>query len=420
MLRIDVRILYALQTAILLLGFVTNSVAALEVSSEYMNLRPFNPSRVHISVVGEIEEGDTDKVAAEVAKYAGDPELRYLFLFDSPGGNLAEGLRLGEFISGLGNLTTSQVGTMETPDAICASACVYAFLGANYRELGGGRIGVHRFYGGSDYLDGAEALDLSQTISAAIASYLRSRRVDPVFFDDIVASPPDQINWVSEERLIEVGVLTRGVAVEAVEYVNINGSLALRIGQTAEVGQSTLILSCGDNGLIGVSTLTEPELTAVGRTEIVVGETAYTAINAKVVATDGYLITSSFLIPPPAARAMLEQANVGVRIVFPSEDIFFGFYGTVYDPKISETVQNCSTQSLQEYPMQRFANYDIEGGDFEDEGVRGISLDECEQLCMALPQCKAVSYVMNKRWCWPKGNGGTVKSRYGIISSVKN
>jgi hypothetical protein len=414
------RIIRALQSSILLLFLMPNGAVAMQVSSEYLNLRPLSGAAVHITMIGEIETGDADKVAAEVAKYVGDPDLRYLFLFNSPGGNLAEGLRLGEYIASLGELTTSQVGTMLTPDAICASACVYAFLGANYRELGGGRIGVHRFYGGEDYLNGAEALDLSQTISAAIASYLRSRRVDPAFFDDIVATPPNQINWVSEERLIEVGALTHGVADETVEYVNRNGKLALHIAQNAQVGNSTLTLSCGEMGLVGVSTLTEPELAAVGRTVIVVGETEYTAINAQVVAKDGYLVTSSFFIPPSAAKAMLEESNVGVRIIFPREDIFFGFLGTVSDPKISETVLNCSTQASQSYPMQRLADYDIEGGDFEDKGVRGISLDDCEQLCMALPACKAVSYVVSRSWCWPKGTGGTVKNRAGITSSIKD
>lgn len=147
------RALNALTTVLYMYCVLANGAEALEVSSEYLNLRPYSPSSVHITLAGEIEAGDTAKVAAEVAKHAGDAELRYLFMFDSPGGNLAEGLKLGEYISTLGYLTTSQVGTLEKPDAICASACVYAFLGSNFRALGTGQIGVHRFYGGGDDLD---------------------------------------------------------------------------------------------------------------------------------------------------------------------------------------------------------------------------------------------------------------------------
>jgi hypothetical protein len=201
--------------------------------------------------------------------------------------------------------------------------------------------------------------------------------------------------------------------------MNINGNLALSIEQIADVGKSSLILSCGDQGLVGVSSLTKPELALIGRTEIVVAQDSFIATGVQVLSDDGYSLTSAFFIPAAAAKEMAELSNVGVRIVAPSGDIFFGFLGTVEDIKISETVLNCSTQVLQASEMQRYLDYDIEGGDFENKGVRGISLQECEQLCTALPQCWAVSYVMDKNWCWPKGAGGNVKHKAGVISSVK-
>lgn len=410
--------LHALKAIIIALCLLPTSAKALDVSSEYIELRPLSPSTLHVELIGEIELGDTEKLMAEVAKYQDDPYLRYSFFFDSPGGNLIEGIRLGAYIASLGEMTSSFVGTWGDTQALCASACVYAFLGANYRYMG--RIGVHRFYSSRDDLEGAHAMDVSQTISARIASYLRSRRVDPAFFDDIVSSSPNEMNWVSEERLIEVGVITRGVASKTVEYMNINGNLALSIEQVADVGRSSLILSCGDQGLVGISSLTQPELALIGRTEIVVGQESFAATEARVLSDDGYSLTSAFYVPPAAANAMAEQSNVGVRIVAPSGDIFFGFLGTVEDIKISETVLSCPTQVLQASEMERYLDYDIEGGDFENKGVRGISLDECEQICTALPQCWAVSYVVKKNWCWPKGAGGEVKYKAGVISSVKN
>lgn len=393
---------------------------AMEISSEYSDFRPISPPSVHITLTGEIEPGDVERLRAELAKYLDRDVSSILFLFDSPGGSLIEGLELGKFIASLPVMTSAEVGTFDNPSAICASACVYAFLGADYRYTSmEGQLGVHRFFGGADEMAAAEAMDISQTISAEITGYLRSRRVDPAFFEDIVSSAPDEINWVSKERLTEVGVLTQGIASELVEYRNLNGGLALYIEQIASVGTSSLFLTCGDKGLVGISSLTQPELSMIGRTEIVVGEQTFEAIDAEVVKEDGFVVKSAFLVPPEAARSMIQQSSVGVRIVLPSGEMFFGFIGSVQDPKIAETVMNCSSQSLERTPMKRFENIDIAGADLDDQGLRNVSLAECEQVCTAIPQCRAVSYIVEKQWCWPKRGGGTVKDSLGIISSIK-
>lgn len=392
----------------------------MEVASEYTDLRPINPPSLQITLTGEIEPGDVERVQKELSKYLDRDVSRILFVFDSPGGSLIEGLELGRLIANLPVMTSSQVGTLDNQTAICASACVYAFLGADFRYVSmEGQIGVHRFYGGSDEMGGTEAMDISQTMSAEITSYLRSRNVDPVFFEDIVSSAPHEMNWVSKERLTEVGILTQGIASELVEYRNLNGNLALYIEQVADVGTSSLFLTCGDRGLVGISSLTQPQLTMIGRTEVVVGEQSFEAIDAQVIKDDGVVVKSAFTIPPEAARSMLQQSSAGVRIVLPSGEMFFGFIGSVQDPKIAETVMNCSTQSFERAPMRRFENIDIAGADFDDQGLRNVSLSECEQVCTAIPQCRAVSYVVEKRWCWPKRDGGTAKDSPGVVSSIK-
>ena len=409
----------SLYNLLIMISF-SSPVLALEVSSEYTDLRPISPPSLQITLTGEIEAGDVERVGAEVAKYLDRDVSRILFLFDSPGGSLIEGLRLGEFIASLPMMTSAQVGTLDNPAAICASACVYAFLGASFRYVSmEGQLGVHRFYGGSEEMAGAEAMDISQTISAKITGYLRSRRVDPAFFEDIVASAPDEINWVSNARLREVGILTQGVASELVEYRNLNGNLALYIEQVADVGTSSLFLTCGEKGLVGISSLTQPQLAMIGRTEVVVGDQAFEAFDTQVLADDGFVLKSAFVIPPEAARTMIQQSSVGVRVVLPSGEMFFGFIGSVQDPKIAETVLNCSTQSLERPLMKRFENIDIAGADFDNQGLRGVSMEECEQVCAAIPQCRAVSYVVEKRWCWPKRDGGTVRDSLGIITSIK-
>ena len=45
---------------------------------------------------------------------------------------------------------------------------------------------------------------------------------------------------------------------------------------------------------------------------------------------------------------------------------------------------------------------DFVGGDYDAKGIRGVSLDQCVQICTKLNGCIAVSWVMAKSWCWPK------------------
>ena len=58
--------------------------------------------------------------------------------FDSRGGNLEAGIAIGE------RIRDRQVATRITRGSVCASACVYAFLGGVVRMVDdGGRIGIH-------------------------------------------------------------------------------------------------------------------------------------------------------------------------------------------------------------------------------------------------------------------------------------
>lgn len=58
--------------------------------------------------------------------------------FDSRGGNLEAGIAIGE------RIRERRVATRITRGSVCASACVYAFLGGLVRMVDdGGRIGIH-------------------------------------------------------------------------------------------------------------------------------------------------------------------------------------------------------------------------------------------------------------------------------------
>jgi len=45
---------------------------------------------------------------------------------------------------------------------------------------------------------------------------------------------------------------------------------------------------------------------------------------------------------------------------------------------------------------------DFPGGDIDETGILGVSLDQCYAICARNSECAAFSYVQSKRWCWPK------------------
>ena len=129
---------------------------------------------MHIN--GEIVEGDVKRVQAILSAHVTDKQRGIYFVFDSPGGNLLEGIRIGRVIAEQFELTTSLVCTPEDPNAICASACVFFFLGAYTREKGSsGRIRLHQFSMPKKNFNGEEAVGYGQQISAILTTYLSQR-----------------------------------------------------------------------------------------------------------------------------------------------------------------------------------------------------------------------------------------------------
>jgi hypothetical protein len=403
----------------ILVALAGSPALSLDIDVEYLDLRPIRPPTIHVTLTGEIEEGDTQRIKAAISPYTVDNAL---FLFDSPGGSLMEGLEIGRFIQSLSYTTNSQVGTLEKPGAICASSCVYAFLGADYRYLSeGALIGVHKFYSDDAGLTGADALDLSQSLTALIASFLLEARVSPTFLNDIVSASSGDMNWVSVDRLNQAHVLTQGIYSETVEYRNIDGRLVLSVEQIAEVGASTVLLTCGPKGIIGYSSLSEPEIVMLDTIQVVINEVNYDVVDPQLINRDDRLLKSAFILTPDAVRAMEAHSEIGVIATTPGGDLFFGFIGSVKDAKIAELAASCKAVAQPEAQpgMTRYNDTDILGGDLTQQGIRGISLEECEHICISASDCAGVSYVISKQWCWPKASNGVVMPTPGVVTSLR-
>ena len=134
--------------------------------------------------------------------------------FNSPGGDLAAGVKLGlairkaqldthvggayqQFVGG-----TNRYETL-VREGICLSACAYAFLGGVSRELGKrGTLGVHQFRG--ERGDSGESS--AQIAVAALATYVDQMGADRRLLDLAASASPNQIRVLSTREARDLNV----------------------------------------------------------------------------------------------------------------------------------------------------------------------------------------------------------------------
>jgi hypothetical protein len=87
--------------------------------------------------------------------------------------------------------------------AVCASACVYALIGAHVRHVPpGARIGVHTGKIAADDVDGRyRAMSNARTVR-----YLREMGIADAFFDVVSKVPYEQMHFLSRDEIAEFGI----------------------------------------------------------------------------------------------------------------------------------------------------------------------------------------------------------------------
>jgi hypothetical protein len=188
---------------------------------------------------GQIEPGDYDKLRDFLlvtrdyspvddprcsATYEdGCPEEIYLA---SPGGDVAEAIKIGRLVRTLGWAATVPTRTDNSPagsslhedevkrydlgdpkaNFMCASACFFVFVGGIYKDTAMSGLplilGIHRPYLSSERLkelSGGQAIAKASLTKAAIETYLRGMDVPTKYSDQMFTVPKDQILWISQD-----------------------------------------------------------------------------------------------------------------------------------------------------------------------------------------------------------------------------
>jgi len=129
-----------------------------------------------------------------------------IIAFQSLGGDLMGGLRLGQYIRARGFYTyvpnvvvfkdNTQPGKDTSKDAgKCFSACAYSFLGGVARRVHPQALyGVHQFRAQESGLDSVQ----TQKISAVLAKYMDAMNVSRLLLDQAMLTDPGKVNIVNE------------------------------------------------------------------------------------------------------------------------------------------------------------------------------------------------------------------------------
>ncbi len=176
-----------------------------------------------VIVEGKIEAGDYDKLRSIYGERGqsefslGLPEV-YVLTLASPGGDLAEAMKIGRLVRALKLITNvpSRIGLhskmgmanehkLKNPQAnhMCASACFFIFVAGVKRTddawSGDPILGVHRPYlSDSDLrmLSGDQAIASTDRLRTAVENYLKEMGVPAKYAGMMFSVPKDEVQWI--------------------------------------------------------------------------------------------------------------------------------------------------------------------------------------------------------------------------------
>jgi hypothetical protein len=189
------------------LGAMTLPAAALDISKHAKDSAEVNV----VLLKGTVTDGDAYELKTYLKTLP--KKATTVVYLDSPGGNLREGLKLGNLFYEF------KIETVVDDKASCTSACALAFLGgrdinekAKRTKVSTGRLGFHSF--SRDFNDKVTysagdlkiVLQRTQTEVFNIAEYLRGIETNMDVLRIMLGAPSSAMNFVSNDDAIELGI----------------------------------------------------------------------------------------------------------------------------------------------------------------------------------------------------------------------
>lgn len=222
----------------------------------------FHGGQHRIFAEGTIDPGAPERLRAFVR----DRGIKWAKVhFDSPGGSLVAGLRLGHLIRGLRFDTAVQSKAWDygdPPVALCASAAAYAFAGGIHRFYNeeAGALGVHQFHDGNR---NQGDLGLAQQVSGDIVSYLHEMGVDARVFSLAASTGSSDMIWLTGADAAQLRFANNGTHPTTAEIKVREGHMYLRLEQIHHNVTARILIHPGvDNFAVTAGIVTTKELTA--------------------------------------------------------------------------------------------------------------------------------------------------------------
>ena len=263
---------------------------------------------------GKIDVGATDRVGQELALIGDDRADVYL---DSPGGSLADAMRIGRLLRRVrANTLLGKRGSRNSgvEPGVCLSACAIAFLGGVKRYAAGGSVfGVHRI---STAVHSDQDFAAGQIVAAQVSGYIREMGVDSHLFDRMAGTDKDRIYILGASEMRALHVLDDGRRpAQWRSRFTEQGPSLVGSQETAE-GREQAILSCDKGQVIFHSiyqAASNADRVAVEQQvhSLLIDDTALPLDVPNSIEELNGDIDASFTLSPDQARRMIGATSIG-------------------------------------------------------------------------------------------------------------
>lgn len=402
MLQIAVRLL-GLAAA---LGFSGLAVAADPVRYGSMAYHEALPGVLFLS--GEIASGDSFALRRAMR----DQEIKTVVTV-SPGGNLYEGMQIASIIN------DNKLSTYLPDGSYCESACAIIFLGGDKR-LVRGELGVHQFYSGAEDAAVAARKDVTAAVTqyttAEIIGIMNQFDTPPFVYEKMFSTPDiyyfkgpekEKLSRKSDDRAYLTEVSAIDVFIEANPITRMrpdkdNPAVASNTspaatGLTMPRRQVPPPSSSGSRtDTMNNTDFFGSDLSAKGIRNVSLAECSDTCRDNPACAAFSYVSAKSWCWHKSAVENLSYAPGV-ISGIYRSDRV---------------------TPGLLDRPFFEISSNDLRGFDIFPKGLKNMTLEQCRSVCNGNASCVAFTWVIQKKWCFPKHDIGQLIKQNGVISGV--
>lgn len=268
--------------------------------------------------------------------------------FNSNGGDLESGLKLGELIRNQGlNTSVGKRGAQSglAQPGSCQSACVVAFAGGVFRFAPArSHFGIHRFFSRTV---GTQDLELGQLLSARIVGHLSRMGTSPLLFERMV-NAGTALQKLPTDEAVAFGLVDNGVRPARWQMLAQRGALIIQGEQETHRGKLKARVSCqADRSMRYAVELDagalNPTLSHTLNFSLIAGGQLIGLAPGSVAAPltmKGSALQVEFMLPHAIAQALSQPSSLGLAFHQNGDSRDYGFEIQAQSPQDRELISS--------------------------------------------------------------------------------